>query len=255
MVDVTTIIKENRAISDSFYLLTFNWDKSWGIPSAGMFLEVKVSESTTPLLRRPLGFSAYDSNSNTASLIYEVRGSATKILAEKTDGDKIGLIAPLGTHFSKNPNKILAIGGGVGLGPALFAAQQAFDNNSPFKLILGYRNSKLVPNLEFAKHLNPIICTDDGSVGFNGNVVEYLKSLNDNEIENSTIQSCGPIPMLKACHNYSLESSINCEVSMEEMMACGVGACSGCVIEMARGDLSKVCKDGPVFKSGDLAWI
>lgn len=259
MEQVITTIRENRQISPTFYLLTFDWRSDWGTPAPGSFLEVRVSDSIAPLLRRPLGFSFYDPNLCLAGLIYEQRGTATAILTNKKSGDPLDIIAPLGTTFgvtatpSTPPTKVLAVGGGVGLGPALFAAQVAHDNGTPYELILGYRNKSLVPNLDFAEHLNPVICTDDGSVGYKGNVVSYMSEQKENK--GATIQACGPIPMLAACHRFAETASLVCEVSMEEMMACGVGACSGCVVEMSSGDLTRVCKEGPVYNSKELSWL
>ena len=254
MKNVMTTLRENRQISPTFYLLTFDWHTDWGTPAPGSFLEVRVSQTTAPLLRRPLGFSFYDPNLCIAGFIYEQRGIATTILTDKKSGDPLDIIAPLGTTFgvTGTPKKVLAVGGGVGLGPALFAAQVAHDADIPYELILGYRNKDLVPNLDFVKHLNPIICTDDGSEGFKGNVVSYMNEQKGNE--RSTIQACGPIPMLKACHVFGEENSLICEVSMEEMMACGVGACSGCVVEMSNSELTRICVEGPVYDSKELAW-
>jgi dihydroorotate dehydrogenase electron transfer subunit len=257
MVDVTCIIKENRQISSNFYLLIFEWNFKWGIPLPGMFCEVRVTKNTDPLLRRPLGFAGYDKNISTASIIYENRGPVTSLLALKKRGDTVKIIGPLGNpfNFAKPLNKIFATGGGIGLGPVLFTAQKASDLKIPFKLILGFRTRDLVPDLSFADHLSPLICTDDGSTGYNGNVVSYLESQPSENIKNSIIHSCGPLPMLKACHFFALKKNLKCQVSMEEMMACGVGACSGCVIKNAEGNFDRVCKEGPVFESRKIAWI
>ena len=255
MQQVITTVRENRQISPTFYFLTFDWRSDWGTPQPGSFLEVRVSEGIAPLLRRPLGFSFYDPNLCLAGLIYEQRGTATTILTNKKSGEPLDIIAPLGTTFgvTGTPKKVLAVGGGVGLGPALFAAQIAHNTKIPYELILGYRNKDLVPNLNFVEHLHPIICTDDGSVGYHGNVVSYMSEQKGNE--GATIQACGPIPMLAACHRFATENGLICEVSMEEMMACGVGACSGCVVEMSSGNLTRVCKEGPVYNSKELSWL
>lgn len=257
MIDVTTTIRENRQISPSFYLITFDWQEEWGAIEPGAFLEVRVSDTTTPLLRRPFGFSHYDAAKGVAGFIYERRGIGTKMLTNIQAGDTIEMIAPLGTTFgvTGTPQKLIAIGGGVGLGPILFAAQKAADKGIPCDLILGYREASLIPTLKELEALNPIFCTDDGSAGFSGNVVEYLQTQTAETLKDATIWSCGPIPMLAACHRFAEEKSLISEVSMEEMMACGVGACAGCVVETASGDLTRVCKEGPVFESRELAWI
>jgi dihydroorotate dehydrogenase electron transfer subunit len=246
---ITTII-ENRQISPDFYLLKFNWDKDWGKPVGGNFLELKVNSSSAPLLRRPFAFSNSDNDS--AEMIYQIRGESTKLLSEKKQGETIDLIAPLGNSFTNNSDKkIIAIAGGVGLGPILFAA----NSNKNVKFITGFRSSNLIPERSLFNNIDVTFCTDDGSEGFKGNVVEYLNSLDKSELENTLIWACGPTPMLEALHYFGKENNIEVQVSMEEMMACGIGACMGCVIETTdKRGMARVCKDGPIFESGVVKW-
>ena len=280
MKDVEVEIKENKRISaggvsGAFYRLSFHWDKSWGIPSAGNFCEIKVNNLSAPTLRRPFAFSGFDEHSSTAEIIYQKRGTATSILSNKSgikstmgqseddeflvsfDGDftsdKIKILAPLGNAFYYDPKisgkkRIFAVAGGVGLGPILFAAKTA-----PFSvgIVAGFRTAELIPDESLFSGVKTAFCTDDGSKGFKGNVVSFLERTNINSED--LIIACGPTPMLKALHKFAQKRGIVCRVSIEEMMACGIGACMGCVCETVNGN-KRVCKEGPVFDSDKLIW-
>lgn len=256
MVDQSVQIIENRQISPDFYLLRFTWKAAWGVPAPGSFLELKVNDATAPLLRRPFAFSDFNSDKEEAAMIYQVRGTSTELLKQKAVGETVKILGPLGTTFdlAGNTQKIIAVGGGVGLGPILYAAKQFTDEGRQVQFVTGFRNSDLVPDTTLWDGLNATLCTDDGSQGFNGNVVQYLSTLDKAELEGATIMACGPTPMLRALHNFAKENGLTCEVSMEEMMACGIGACMGCVVETADGGMVRVCKDGPVFESELLKW-
>jgi len=256
MKTVTTTVLANRKISPDFYELTFSWKSSWGEPVPGNFLELKVNNSTAPMLRRPFAFSGFSAETETASLIYQVRGTSTNLLTEKREGDSIGIIAPLGNGFSiDGDSPIIAVAGGVGLGPILFAANEATKAGKKVTFVTGFRSTELVPDRSFWKNLDAVLCTDNGSEGFSGNVVQYLSTLPTSQIEMSTIISCGPTPMLRACHLFAEQKGIPCEVSMEELMACGIGACMGCVCETkTESGLARVCKEGPIFKSEVIKW-
>jgi dihydroorotate dehydrogenase electron transfer subunit len=251
MKSFTTKILENRQISPDFYLLAFEWDRSWGEPLGGNFLELKVNSSSAPLLRRPFAFSGY--SDNRAEMIYQIRGESTKLLSNKQVGDTIDLIAPLGNSFTVTDGckSIIAIAGGVGLGPILFAANEAKSRGLNVTFVTGFRSSELIPDRELFTSIDANFCTDDGSEGFKGNVVEFLSNQDSSMFDDSVIWACGPTPMLKAIHNFAKERGVEAQVSMEEMMACGIGACMGCVIETTdeRG-MARVCKDGPIFESG-----
>ncbi len=254
MKTVNTTIVENRQISPDFFLLRFEWKAEWGVPKPGNFLELKVSGGTAPLLRRPFAFSGYDAATEVAEMVYQIRGESTGLLSEKKAGDDVKIIGPIGNEFTipESASKVFAIAGGVGLGPILFAAKEA---NKEVVFVTGFRNVDMVPDRSVFDGIDAVICTDDGSDGFAGNTVQYLGTLSKDELEGGIIWSCGPTPMLKACHTFAQENNMICEVSMEEMMACGIGACMGCVIEITEEPgLARVCKEGPIFNSEVVKW-
>ncbi len=256
MKTVTTTVVANQQISPDFYELTFAWESSWGEPVPGNFLELKVNDSTAPMLRRPFAFSGFDSAKQEASMIYQVRGTSTKLLTEKKAGDSVKIIAPLGNAFTIDTDSpIIAVAGGVGLGPILFAAKETTKAGKKVTFVTGFRSTELVPDRSLWENLDAVLCTDNGSEGFNGNVVQYLSTLPESQIKESVIISCGPTPMLRACHHFAEQNGIDCEVSMEELMACGIGACMGCVCETkTESGLARVCKEGPIFKSEVIKW-
>ncbi len=257
MKDQTVTVLANRQISPDFYEIRFDWKQAYGAPRAGQFLELRVTEATAPLLRRPFAFSDYNVTEETAAMIYQVRGQSTQMLADKRAGETVRVLAPLGNAFGLEgrPEKVIAVAGGVGLGPILMAAQDMERAGSQVKFVAGFRHQNLIPDRELWSDLaDSVICTDDGSEGFAGNVVEYLRTLPDEALSGTRILACGPMPMLQAAHLFAREKGLVCETSVEEMMACGLGVCVGCVVELKDGGLARVCADGPIFDSEVLTW-
>jgi len=249
-------IKSNKKIADSFFQMDLSWESSV-IPSPGNFLTLRVSEDTTPLLRRPFAFSGFDKSASTCSLIYQKRGRGTEILVGKQTGDSINLIGPLGKTFPfpKSNSQVILAAGGIGIGPMLFLASHLRSLNQNFLFIFGCRTNAFIPDTQNFWSLDPVICTDDGSSGFKGTTADYLKSIDSKLEPDNTLYCCGPHPMLKACHETVLRTNGTCWVSVEQIMACGVGACMGCVVKI-KGEpgFARACKEGPVFNSNDLLW-
>lgn len=251
----TTII-DNKKIADGFFELQFDWNCS-DIPNPGQFLTIRVSDDSSPLLRRPFAFSGYNRDKKSCSVIYQKRGRGTEILTGKLAGDQLNIIAPLGKQFPlpSKQGQTLLVAGGIGIGPILFLANFFKEKKLPFKFIFGCRSKSFIPDTSEFKNLNPQICTDDGSVGFRGTTGDYLKSIEQDIGSNSIIYCCGPHPMLRACHETALRHNGECWVSVEQIMACGVGACMGCVVKVkAEPGYARACKEGPVFSSNDLIW-
>jgi dihydroorotate dehydrogenase electron transfer subunit len=256
---IQTISKviNNKQISNKFYQIDFEWKKENSIPLPGQFLTVRVANTTAPLLRRPFAFSGYNSSENTASFIYLKRGLGTEILTSKSTGDTLDLIGPLGnsTVQDESVNDYVIVAGGIGLGPMLFTAKYLQKLGREVLFILGYQDKADIPNSDSIKHVTPVLCTDNGSEGFKGTTVDYLRVMDKMIIENVIIIACGPLPMLKGCHEIAQNHNLECRVSMEQIIACGVGACMGCVIKIVKEPgFARVCEEGPTFNSRDIKW-
>ena len=244
----------NKQIGADFFELSMRWDKSAGAPLPGQFLTVRVTQDSVPLLRRPFAFSDFDESNQTVSVIYQKRGRTTEIISAKQPGDSLDIIGPLGTPFpvSRDQGETVAVAGGVGLGPILFLVNYLRERSIAVTFVFGCRNSSLIPDTAEFKAALPHICTDDGSVGFKGNSVSYLEQ-NVKIDEKTVIDGCGPHLMLKNLS--SLADSVNAKmwVSVEQVMACGVGACMGCAVKTVSG-YARACKEGPVFNAKDIVW-
>ncbi|MFW6254276.1 MAG: dihydroorotate dehydrogenase electron transfer subunit [Chitinivibrionales bacterium] len=250
-------IHTNRPIAGDFYEMVFDWDPAANIPLAGQFFTVRVSQQSVPLLRRPFAFSGFDTDKSTVSMIYQRRGTATQLLVGKRSGDQLDVIGPLGNTFipPENDEKPIIVAGGVGIGPMMFLAQTLIHKGFRPLFVFGARSKEFVPDIVSFSALEPQVCTDDGSLGFHGTTVDFLRSLETAVIKDAVVYGCGPNPMLKACHEFAQKHGIICEVSMEQVMACGVGACMGCVIKVVREPgYARVCKEGPIFDSKDVVW-
>lgn len=249
-----------ESIADNYFLLSFNW-KGNSIPKAGQFLTIKTTDLTSPLLRRPFALSAFDPNSKIGAIIFQKRGSGTAILSKLKEGDEIDILGPLGNSFSDFKTfqdnaikKHIVVAGGIGTGPMLFLADEIKEIGISPLLIIGCRTKSLIPFPALNREIETVICTDDGSYGFKGNVVDYMRSIKELQSQCS-IYCCGPDPMLHGCHTYSQDTENKCFVSLEQMMACGVGACMGCTCETeGKKKYARVCKDGPVFNSSEVKW-
>lgn len=261
MKNIQSEIIENSPISNDFYFLKV---KSPGMkePQPGQFMTIRIDDNSAPLLRRPFAYSGYDKESGCIELIYQKRGAATESLSRKAAGDEVSILGPLGNCFPEpgisrgleEATGAILVAGGVGLGPVLFLANHLKAKGIPFTMVSGFRSADFVPGeKQLGDHT--IVCTDDGSAGFSGNVVQYLDTLPSSETDGRIVVSCGPLPMMRALNKWAETRSLTSYVSMEEMMGCGVGACMGCIVDTTdeRG-YARVCVEGPVFESGMIKW-
>ncbi len=258
MSHLTPRILSNTPLCTDFHELTFGWEQGLPEPLPGQFVTVRVSDGTTPLLRRPLAFSGIDSARGTASFICQKRGTATELLVGKREGDTLDLIGPLGNSFPEPApgKKAVLVAGGIGLGPMLFLAKRLAAAKAAVVFVYGCRGKALIPTSDSFKRASPVVCTDDGSEGFHGTSVDYVKTLPPAVLDNAEFYACGPNVMMKACHEVAQQHGAKCWVSMEQVMACGVGACMGCAVRV-KGmgqEYARVCADGPVFGSEVIAW-
>jgi len=241
----------------------------------GQFINVKLTETFDPLLRRP--FSIHRVRGKTIEILYQVVGKGSAILSEKKAGEYLDIIGPLGNGFNCLEPRVynlkpILIAGGMGVAPLVFLAQKLF-SRKPIVLIGAKTKKHILCAEEFKKIGCKIkIATDDGSKGFKGRVTELLKNvllepktqfaLNDSQNLKPIIYACGPKPMLKEIAVISKNYKIPAQISLEEHMACGIGACLGCMVETRTENLEprtqfeykRVCKDGPVFLADEIIW-
>ena len=256
MKQFTGTIISNTSISSDFFEMEFTWDASAGLPLPGQFFTARVSEGTAPLLRRPFALSAFDEKDGLAVMMYQSRGRATALLAGKGEGELLHVLGPLGRPFPlpEPGRKALLVAGGAGIGPLVFLAEALRRRQRAMTLIIGFRTGSNVPFCNRLSQLQPIVCTDDGSMGHKGTAGDYLKSIGGTVDAATVLYGCGPNAMLKTCHELSLLRDIECYVSVEQVMACGVGACMGCAVKDSRGGYLRTCTEGPVFSSREINW-
>ena len=252
----TARIIANDRIGEGFFEMSLAWDFGAPVPAPGQFLTVRAGGGAVPLLRRPFAFAGFDAGSSSATVIYQKRGPGTELLAAARPGDAgLDVIGPLGTPFviDADRQKHVIVAGGVGLGPMLFLSSALKSRNIPARFIFGCRNKSLVPDTKIFTDADPQICTDDGGAGFRGTAADYINA-NISLDTNTTVYACGPLPMLKSVNRIARSSGARCLVSLEAVMACGVGACMGCAVPVAGGGYARVCKEGPVFDGGGGLW-
>ena len=221
---------------------------------AGQFLHIACGEGL--LLRRPISVCMVqeDEPQDTARVVFEVRGEGTKWLAERRVGDKVNVLGPLGNGFTvSSDDRLLLVGGGIGVPPLLGQAAFTAKNSTA---VLGFRSADRAMLVEdYRDYCEEVyLCSDDGSLGRHGFVDAQLKDILEKDKNFTAVLACGPKPMLKNVAKVAAEYGVPCQVSLEERMACGVGACLGCAVQMADGTMKHVCKDGPVFDAKEVDW-
>jgi len=246
----------NQKLSGNYWRLEFESGEIAKQAYPGQFVNIKVTDVVQPLLRRPLSIHAVKRQS--IKVIYEVLGQGTQLLASRKPNELLDILGPLGKGFdcfSQNKArtvKNILVAGGIGVAPLVFLAEK-LKKSKPL-ILIGARNKADVLCIREFKALGCQIklATDDGSVGFEGRVTDLLKIILT-ESQSVRIFSCGPQPMLKAVASIARQQKIPAQLSLEAHMACGVGACLGCVVS-TRSGYKTVCKDGPVFSSEELVW-
>jgi dihydroorotate dehydrogenase electron transfer subunit len=227
----------------------------------GQFITIKFNDNEHAFLRRP--FSIHKIKGTDLELLYEVVGSATQIFSKIKAGEYLDVIGPLGNGFSpvlRTPYSIL-VAGGMGVAPLLFLGEFLAKHATQYtvhctQILIGAKTrSQILCEKEFKRlGFDVKIATDDGSRGFKGKVTDLLKDLLRTRYSVlGTIFACGPRPMLKEISCIALYDNIGAQISLEEHMACGIGACLGCVVKTKDG-FHRVCKDGPVFEAKEIIW-
>ena len=244
-------IIENIKLTDTAHAITMHAAGIVQQARAGQFIHVNCGHRR--ILRRPISICAADGD--VLKIVFEARGEGTEWLAGRRAGQNLDVIGPLGHGYDFNGKNTIVIGGGIGVPPMLYAAKAA---PGSVTAILGFRDSgKLMLKDDFEAACSEVyITTDDGSFGIAGPVtipLEKLLTVGGHD----AVLACGPKPMLKAVAEIAEHYKVPCEVSLEERMGCGVGACLVCACKTTDGTtekMSRVCKDGPVFDSQEVVW-
>lgn len=227
----------------------------------GQFVNVRVCEGYDPLLRRPLSIHRVSKEHKRFELLYEVIGKGTELLSQHSVGSELDILGPLGKGFAIDKKEIaVLVGGGMGVAPLLMLAEALKGKAKIIYALIGCNTrDKVLCEKEFKGLTNQVlVSTDDGSYGKKGFVSDILLDLLENTLGardegRGAIYACGPEAMLRAVTDIAFQKKIDCQVSMEQHMACGIGTCMGCVIKTKDG-YKKVCDEGPVFEAGQIIW-
>lgn len=221
----------------------------------GQFMMIYPKGKHT-ILPRPISICEIDKQEETLRIVYRVVGKGTMEFSEYKAGDEVDVLGPVGNGFpfeKAEGKSAVLIGGGIGVPPILELAKQT--KAESVSVLVGYRDSNMFLKEDFDKAAKTYIATEDGSYGTKGNVLDALK---ENNIPCDIIYACGPMPMLRAIKKYAEEKGIDAYISLEERMACGVGACLGCVCKTTSKDHhshvnnARVCTEGPVFEAREV---
>lgn len=220
----------------------------------GQFIGVFPKNKST-ILPRPISICEVNEEKSALRIVYRIAGQGTREFSSYAAGDAVEILGVLGNGFpleAGKGKKVFLMGGGIGVPPIL---QLAKELDAEKQVIVGYRDSSLFLKDEFDKYASVYVATEDGSVGTKGNV---MNAIQENGLEADVIYACGPMPMLRAIKRFAEEKGIKAYISLEEHMACGVGACLGCVVKTKEVDHhshvhnARICTDGPVFDAEEV---
>ncbi len=245
-------------LNDSYFKLRLLAPQIAETAVAGQFVNVRVTDTLDPLLRRPLSIARRNADDGWIELVVKAVGRGTRFLGEAKPGQLLDVLGPLGHGFDVNGvEEAVLVGGGIGVAPLLFLADEFAELDTKFVFVQGFRNQAEVCCLDDLKGVGGefILTTDDGSAGRQGLVTEQVQKVLDNWPRKGrpTIFGCGPQVMLKSLAKIVDRFELDWQFSLETRMACGMGACVGCAIPTFDGEHYRlVCKDGPVFKKHEV---
>lgn len=260
----TAVVYTQQTIADGIYDMWITTSIA-GDAKAGQFISVYPHNSKT-LLPRPISICEADKENGRLRIVYRVAGEGTTEFSNYKAGYPVNVLGTLGNGFPVDKakgKKVFLMGGGIGIPPMLQLAKELAKANETAKeadkteiqIVVGYRNEQLFLAEELKQYGNVYVATEDGSRGSKGNVMDAIK---ENKLEADLIYACGPMPMLRAIKAYAKEQNIDAYISLEERMACGVGACLGCVCKTKEVDHhshvhnARVCTDGPVYLAEEV---
>lgn len=250
---LTATVKSQREIAPGIYDLRLSTELAAGA-KAGQFVCLYPKDKST-LLPRPISICEADGESGILRLVYRVVGKGTAEFSGLKEGETVEILGNLGNGFPVEKaagKRVFIMGGGIGIPPMLELARRL---QAGKQIIVGYRDRDTFLKEELERHGSVYVATEDGSVGSRGNVMDAIR---ENGLCADIIFACGPMPMLRAIKRYAEEQEIPAYISLEEHMACGVGACLGCVVKTREIDShshvnnARICTDGPVFEAGEV---
>lgn len=247
------VIGNKRLNEEYFRLKLLHYDTLPKIEPA-QFVEIKVENSPETFLRRPISVFDVDYESNILTLLVRIAGKGTQALSKIKKGKFLNIVYPLGNTFSlPDNNKVLLVGGGCGVAPLLYTSRYFSELGFRPVTLLGFKSQEqIIAKKSFRKFSEVHYITDNGSCGERGTVMDH-SFFNDKPFAFEKIYACGPEPMLKRLAEWSIKNNVHCEVSLENLMACGIGACLCCVQKTTEGNKC-VCIEGPVFNVKDIVW-
>ena len=247
---LTAKVVSQEKLTDDIFSMWIQADEIAKEAKPGQFISVYTKDASK-LLPRPISLCEVDRAEGRLRIVYRVVGAGTEEFSGYQAGDDITVMGPLGNGFTLKDKKAFLIGGGIGIPPMLELAKSL---DCEKQMVLGYRDV-LFLNEEFKPYGSVYVATEDGSVGTKGNVIDAIRA---NGLQADVIYACGPTPMLRALKAYAKEQGIECWLSLEEKMACGIGACLACVCQSKEVDdhshvhNKRICKDGPVFLAQEV---
>ncbi len=251
----------NKSLNSKHNLIEFKLPGTVPEMIPGQFVEVKVDGSQSTYLRRPFSIHRVNEENQTMHLLVKIVGNGTRTLAASKPGDIVNVMFPLGRGFNFTENKkVLLVGGGCGVAPLYFLAEQLHKRGNSVTILIGGRTGDdILMADEYKAFGEVLIATEDGSIGEKGMVTNHsvMKINNESDFiatqqnKFAKIYCCGPDGMMRAIAHHAEQLNIPCEVSLENTMACGIGACLCCVVESVSGNIT-VCTEGPVFDSTQL---
>ena len=254
-VKETAQVISQEQLSDGIFSMWIHTEAIASQAHAGQFISV-YSNDGSKLLPRPISICEIDKEQGRLRIVYRTVGAGTKEFSGYQAGDPIVILGPLGNGFPQLPaeKSVFLIGGGIGIPPILELARE-LPASAEKQIIVGYRDNQLFLKEDLEENGTVYIATEDGSVGTKGNV---MNAIEENQLQADVIFACGPMPMLRAIKKYAEEKGIEAYISLEEHMACGVGACLGCVVKTKEVDHhshvhnARICTDGPVFEAKEV---
>lgn len=243
---VSVSVHKQEKLADGIYSMWLDAPELAKESVPGQFIAVYTNDKSK-LLPRPISICEADKENGRLRIVYRIAGAGTLELSGYGAGAMLDIMGPLGNGFPLKDKKAFLIGGGIGIPPMLELAKNLDCEKTA---VLGYRDADTFLADEIGKYAGVVLATEDGSVGTKGNVIDAIRAKG---LKADVIYACGPTPMLKALKVYAAENGIECWISLEEKMACGIGACLGCVCHTKDIDShsnvrnTRICKDGPVF--------